>query len=302
MKNLWLLPWIDHHPIVADNQGYRYQGVADRGHRDRSAEIVLSAPHSLNEAAPYGGSRKPGQILGIDQMSETEDFDLASLASYLHLTPQQVQRLAERGKIPGRKVAGQWRFSRAEIHHWLERRIGLATEDEDLAEMEHQLRSKASPGSDISIAEMLPPEAIEVPLAAKTRIAVIRRMTEVAARTGWLWDPEAMAEAVLAREEMHPTALENGVALLHPRRPLSRILGQPFLAFGRTASGIPFGSESGTLTDCFFLICSVDDRGHLRTLARLSRILAQPGFLPQLRELDDPEAIRNLIAETESAL
>lgn len=230
-----------------------------------------------------------------------EDFDVSSLATHLHLTPQQVQRLADRGKIPGRKVAGQWRFSPAEIHEWLERRIALITDDEDFAEMESQLKPRNAATSEVSIAELLPVEAIQVPLAGRTRNSIIREMVEVAARTGWLWDPQAMIEAVLAREDMHSTALENGVALLHPRRPLARILEQPFLAFGRTRSGIPFGGEKGTLTDCFFLICSLEDRGHLRTLARLSRLLALPTFLPTLRELEEPSAIRRRVAETEAS-
>jgi PTS system nitrogen regulatory IIA component len=230
-----------------------------------------------------------------------EDFDVSSLATYLHLTPQQVQRLADRGKIPGRKVAGQWRFSPAEIHEWLEHRIALLTDDEDFAEMESQLKPRNTATSEVSIAELLPVEAIQVPLAGRTRNSIIREMVDVATRTGWLWDPQAMIEAVLAREEMHSTALESGVALLHPRRPLARILEQPFLAFGRTRSGIPFGGEKGTLTDCFFLICSVEDRGHLRTLARLSRLLALPTFLPTLRELEEPSAIRRWIAETEGS-
>jgi len=34
------------------------------------------------------------------------DFDVNSLACYLHLAPQQVVKLAERGKLPGRKAAG----------------------------------------------------------------------------------------------------------------------------------------------------------------------------------------------------
>ncbi|HOA53717.1 MAG: PTS sugar transporter subunit IIA [Thermogutta sp.] len=228
-----------------------------------------------------------------------EDFDVHGLATYLHLTPQQVQRLADRGKIPGRKVAGQWRFSPAEIHQWLEHRIGLLTDDEDFAEMESQLKPKNATAGEISIAALLPVEAIQVPLVGRTRNSIVREIVEVAARTGWLWDTQAMIEAVLAREDMHPTALENGVALLHPRRPQPRILEQPFLAFGRTQSGIPFGGDTGTLTDCFFLICSVEDRGHLRTLARLSRLLAVPEFLPTLRELEDPSAIRKWIAEVE---
>src|SRR5206468_10125136 len=93
---------------------------------------------------------------------------------------------------------------------------------------------------------------------------------------------------VQARETLHPTALDNGVALLHPRRPLPHILGQPFLALGKTGNGIPFGSESGQLTDIFFLICSVDDSQHLRALARLSRLIASPGFLDALRAAQSP--------------
>ena len=32
--------------------------------------------------------------------------------------------------------------------------------------------------------------------------------------------------------------------------------------------------RTGVLTDLFFLICSTTDRGHLHTLARLSRLLS----------------------------
>jgi len=117
-----------------------------------------------------------------------------------------------------------------------------------------------------------------------------------------LWDPEKMAAAVRDREEMHPTALDNGVALLHPRRPMASILGQPLLAFGRSASGIPFGGGFGNLTDLFFLICSVDDRGHLRTLARLARVLGSPGFLQNLREAEDSPSVHRLIAVAEATL
>jgi PTS system nitrogen regulatory IIA component len=231
-----------------------------------------------------------------------EDFDLDSLAAYLHLTPPQVARLADRGKLPGRKVGGQWRFSQAEIHHWLENRIGLSDEEE-LVEMESVLQrsAPADEQADISISELLPLEAIAVPLPARTRDSVIRSMVELAAGTGLLWDPQKMAEAVRSREEMHPTAMEGGVALLHPRRPMAAILGEPFLALAVTASGIPFGAGM-PLTDVFFLICSVEDRGHLRILARLSRLLALPGFLDSLRAASDASAARQLIIQAEENL
>ena len=232
-----------------------------------------------------------------------DDFGLESLAEYLHLNPEQVAKLAERGKLPGRRLAGQWRFSRPEITHWLVERIGLS-DDSELASLEGFLRTPtaADPESPPSIAEMLPLEAIAVPLAARTRTSVISSMTELAARTGWLWDPQRMAEAVREREEMNPTALDNGAALLHPRRPQASILGQAFLAFGRTSQGIPFGGGGSGLTDLFFLICSLDERGHLRTLARLSRLLNQADVLAELRAAPDALAARDVIAAAERKL
>jgi PTS system nitrogen regulatory IIA component len=229
-------------------------------------------------------------------------FDIESLAVYLHLTPHQVGRLAERGKLPGRKVAGTWRFSRAEIHHWLEDRIGLADEDE-LLDVEGVLRrdDDSERQQELSIAEMLPVEAVAVPLHARTRNSVINAMVDLASQSGWLWDAKAMAEAVRSREDMQSTALENGVALMHPRRPMAKILEQPFLALGCTTTGIPFGSDV-PLTDVFFLICSTEDRGHLRVLARLSRMLAAPGFLNALHQAPDAQMAHQLIVETEAKL
>jgi len=231
-----------------------------------------------------------------------EDFDIDSLAAYLHLTPAQVARLAERDQLPGRKVSGQWRFSPADIHHWLEDRLGLQ-EEEKLTHVEQVLDESAPSGeAAISIARLLSPEAIAVPLVARTRRSVIDSMAELAAHTGRLWDPDAMAEAVLAREDMQPTALDNGVALLHPRRPMANILAEPLIALGISPTGIPFGGARGRLTDIFYLICSTEDRAHLRTLARLSRMISDDEFLTSLRQADDAHAVHALIAQREAEI
>jgi PTS system nitrogen regulatory IIA component len=232
-----------------------------------------------------------------------DDFGIETLADYLHLALAKVQKMADRGLLPGRKVGGEWRFSRAEIHHWIESRMG-ALDEIELEQLEAALRRSrpVSAESTISIAEMLPLEAIEVPLAARTRSSVISAMVGVAARTGWLWDPDKMIDAVRQREEMYPTALDTGVALLHPRRPLPAALAQPFLALGRTDSGIPFGGARGALTNIFFLICSVDDQGHLRTLARLSRLIGDAALLADLRAAPDAPTVHEIIVERERRL
>jgi nitrogen PTS system EIIA component len=230
------------------------------------------------------------------------DFDVISLARYLHLAPQQVVKLAERGKLPGRKIGGEWRFAKPDIHHWFEHRIG-ASDETELIEVEAVLQ-RSAPSEDereVCIAEMLPVEAIAVPLLARTRNSVLDSMVNLAGQTGWLWDTAGMLEAVKAREAMHSTALENGVALLHPRRPMPKILSQPFLAMGCSPSGIPFGGD-GPLTDVFFLICSMEDRGHLRVLARLSRILTTPGFLNTLHQAENEIEAHQAIVDVEARL
>jgi PTS system nitrogen regulatory IIA component len=231
-----------------------------------------------------------------------DDFDIDRLAAYLHMAPAAIIKLAERGKLPARRVGGEWRFSAAEIHHWLEDRIGLS-DDEALVHMEGALDRAAdvAEAEEVSIADLLKIEAIEVPLDARTRGSVIGKMTELAARTHLLWDAAKMADAVRLREEMHSTALDNGVALLHPRRPMPVILAEAVLALGITPGGMPFGS-GGRLTDIFFLICSTSDHEHLRILARLSRVINDQDFLASMRAAKDAAMLHEMIRQREAMI
>lgn len=232
----------------------------------------------------------------------SRDLDEDQLAAYLHLTPQKVRRLADRGKLPGRRVSGQWRFSEAEIHAWLEDRIG-ASDSEELSKVQQVVdRWSEQVPEELSLSKLLPLEAIEIPFQARTRGSVVRRICDLAQKTGLLWDSNKMSAAVLAREELHPTALDNGVALLHPRRPQTSILGGPLLALGISPQPIPFGNKSGHLTDVFFLICSTDDKVHLQVLAKISRLLASTDFLGELRSCSDAKAARALLQKYESDL
>ena len=212
-----------------------------------------------------------------------EDLDVAQIAQYLHITPAQVEKMVMRGKIPARKVGGQWRFNEAEIHHWLEDQIGASEGDDERKRVQKVVDRVTGEDQDRSIHDLCPLEAIEIPLSARTRGSVIRSMCDLVAKTGLMWDSATMAEAVKSREDMHPTALDCGVALLHPRRPQTSILADTVVGLAVSGAAIPF-SATGHMTDVFFLICSYDDASHLRTLARLSRLIAVESFLDRLRQ------------------
>jgi PTS system nitrogen regulatory IIA component len=228
-----------------------------------------------------------------------ETMDLQELAVYLQRDVREVNKLASRGHLPGRKVSGEWRFARAEINHWIETQISDYS-DEQLTALEKG--GAHAEEQEPLVAALLSESMMAVPLGATTRVSVLRELVTVAENSWQVYDPAAILEAIRQREEMASTALESGVAIPHPRRPLPAALGESLIAYGRTASGIPFGESKGSLTDIFFLVCCRDDRTHLQVLARLSRLLLRPGFVAELRTKENPAETWHFIAETEREL
>ncbi len=228
-----------------------------------------------------------------------ETMDLQELASYLQRDVREVSKMASRGYLPGRKVSGEWRFAQAEINLWLERQMHAYSEQELAA-----LETAAAPQDDQEplLGNLLSEPTTAVPLAASTRASVLKELVRLAERSWQVYDPDAILEAIRHREEMGSTALESGVAIPHPHRPLPAALGESVVAYGRTASGIPFGAPHGALTDIFFLVCCRDGRTHLRVLARLSRLFLRPGFLDELRQAETSAETYHAIAAAEREL
>ena len=222
-------------------------------------------------------------------------YTLDDLIQRLGQDRRQVEKLVNRGVIPGRRVGGDWRFNENEITHWLEQEL-RGFDDDGLAQFEQsQQSSELQPQSPIS--RLLAVETCEVPLDAGTRPAVLQALIELAGRTWQIWDPAAVLKAVKEREDVMSTGFDNGVAIPHPRNPLPDALGQSIIAFGRTLSGIPFSAPGRSMTDLFFLVLARDAATHLQILARLGRILQRDGFVQELRHAESgQEAFRLLIA------
>lgn len=214
-----------------------------------------------------------------------EVFTLEELAAHLGRDRREIEKLVNRGRVPGRKVGGTWQFHSIEITRWLEKEM----RDYSSAELRNVEVSQDSTTvcDTLPVTSILHRDTVQVPLEARTRRSVLESLIEVAGRTWQVWSPADILSAVLQREELFSTAYSGGVAIPHPRNPLPEAHGESLIAYGRTFSGIPFGAASGGLTDIYFLVLCHDSRSHLRIVARLGRMFQLPGFLDQLREADD---------------
>jgi PTS system nitrogen regulatory IIA component len=228
-----------------------------------------------------------------------ETMDMEQLAAYLRRDIREVGKLASRGRLPGQRVGGQWRFAKAEINHWIETQLHEYSEKE-LTELEHG--GDRSLGNGPFLGDLLSVSSVAVPLPASTKASTLKELVNLAVQSWQVYDADAVLDAIRAREEMSSTALPSGVAIPHPRRPLPAALAESVLAFGSTPSGIPFGDPTGGLTDIFFLVCCRDDRTHLRVLARLTRLLQRPGLLDQLRAAETGTEAWETITAGEASL
>jgi nitrogen PTS system EIIA component len=229
-----------------------------------------------------------------------EWISIEELSERLGRDRREVEKLVNRGRIPGRKVGSVWQFHPTEIRHWVEQEMRGYSEPE-LAALEGAQRPAGSE-EETPIVKRMSPETVQVPLAAKTKRSVLESLIEVAGRTWQIWEPATVLHAVQEREEILSTGFENGVAIPHPRNPLPDVLGQSVVAFGRTLSGIPFGAPRRQLSDLFFLVLCRDSRAHLSVLARLGRLLQSPGFLDALRSADTSEDAYRVIARADQTL
>lgn len=228
-----------------------------------------------------------------------EVMNLEQLAAYLERDARDLSKWASRGYIPAQRVGGEWRFHRAEINHWIETQMHAYTEKElEAVERGGQRSHSEEP----LIAVLLSEATTLVPLVANSRTSVLRELVTLAEQSWQLYDPDAVLQAIRAREDLASTALASGVAIPHPRRSLASALGESIIAFGRTSTGIPFGGARGSLTDLFFLVLCRDERTHLQVLARLSRMFLRPGFLDELRAAQSSADAFHLIVGAEQDL
>ena len=231
-----------------------------------------------------------------------EEMNEKQVASYLDMDLRELLKLASRGQIPCRKVAGTFRFRKSDVDQWVESQMSHMGKErlegiEKGTNVHHGFEENT-----LLIARMIPAGGLAVPLQARTRGSALRELVDLADRAGLVYSRSDLIGEVEKREEMCSTAMIPRVAIPHPRHPLPYDIEAGFVVVGLTSSGIPFGAADGSLTRLFFMICCKDDRTHLHVLARLARMLHDRRTIDDLIDAASPDELGRLLLKMEQAV
>jgi PTS system nitrogen regulatory IIA component len=146
------------------------------------------------------------------------------------------------------------------------------------------------------IKDLLREDLIIEEIKADDKTGVIREFACLLKLKGKIEDEEELVRLLLDRESLGSTAIGGGVAIPHAKL---RFLPEMIVAFGRSTSGVDFQSLDKKPVHLFFLLVTPDDKPgeHLKTLARISRILKNPLLRENLRLSERREVLQKLIYE-----
>jgi len=152
----------------------------------------------------------------------------------------------------------------------------------------------------IALADLLHEQQVILRLSSRKPANAIREIVNVVASDisgGKIAEPEAFLEQVLAREQAHPSAVENGVAFPHARTDL---VDEILIGVGRSRAGIPFG-ENQQRANLIFVI-GVPERllsDYLVCVGTLARLVKDERIRSRLLNAETPRAfIEALTADT----
>lgn len=116
-----------------------------------------------------------------------------------------------------------------------------------------------------------------VSLEAGDKESVLKELTDVLVKNGKIKDSEAALSALVERESLGSTGVGEQVAIPHAKM---KELDDVCIAIGIRGEGVDFGSADGVPVRLFFLVLAPEKQMnlHLKTLARISRLVKMTGF------------------------
>jgi PTS system nitrogen regulatory IIA component len=150
----------------------------------------------------------------------------------------------------------------------------------------------------MALLDFLDPKAVLPSVRVSGKKQALQELASHAALLTGL-DAVGIFETLLQRERLGSTGIGDGIAIPHGKLPgLNRIVG----LVARLERPIDFEALDSQPVDVLFLLLAPEGAGadHLKALARVARVLREPGLVERIRATRDPDALYAVLTDVPS--
>lgn len=233
------------------------------------------------------------------------DLKIKDVAELLKVSETTIRRWLASGQIPAYRLNHQYRFSRFEIENWM-MSCKLKKEDES-SHLSHEEPEEfelpiAKAGTQqFNLFRALHKGDVLTGVEVSSKEELIRVGARVAALKLGL-DEDLVAELLLDREKLMPTALGHGVAVPHPRELIVKQPSSDMIIAIFPKEPVDFGGLGGEPVHTLFFLFSSQDKKHLQLLAKIAHLSANEEVLTFLQSKPDKEGLMSFIRSWEGTI
>ncbi len=214
---------------------------------------------------------------------------LKELADYLRVSERTITEMVDSGHLQGARIGGQWRFNSSQID-------ALFFPQNSSAEIPPPpVWAPASSHQGITLSRVMNMDRMVMDMKATDVEGVVKELADVRLLKGLILDLQNLQTTLLAREKLLSTAVGNGLALPHPRDPVTTLRAPAIIVFGRSVDGVEYGASDGEPVHLFFMLCSQNIEMHLHLMGRLAHLLRHEEFVELCKACDAAEEVMRLV-------
>jgi PTS system nitrogen regulatory IIA component len=222
------------------------------------------------------------------------DLSLAEIAAGLNVTAATLERWIRQGRIPVNRTGNAYRFNLSVLERW--------AETHDLTFALPEMAEKRSLPPRTGLAAAIERGGVYHGIPGDSVTAVLR---SAVGRLTMLPEDirDDLYDQLVRRERLASTGIGRGVAIPHPRSPVTGAAGLlPLIATAFLESPVDFQAVDDQPVFVLFILLSDSIDSHLHLLSRLAFCLRDDGFSAFLRACPGPGPLLERTAAFEGRL
>lgn len=197
------------------------------------------------------------------------DLKIDDVADLLNVSVVTIRRWLKDGKIPAYRINHQYRFSRIEIENWV-LSCKLNAAEAEVIPQEEQQEIHHSGLQQYSLYRAIYKGGVIGNITGENKEEIIRGSMKLISQNLGL-DAEIIADLLMDRENLMPTAINHGFAVPHTRDFVMEGTADAVVVV-YPYEPIAYGALDGQPVHTLFFLFATSDKKHLHLLAKLAHL------------------------------